>query len=259
MWNVWALLLLCCFIFENTHPKKIAHHSLDIYIFVYHIYIYIRINGRLDHGFLHVMPLWFFRGLFLGESSMDLKPRWIYRFLEGWGFGWGRSILPQIFFYIFAPIWGRFPIWLIFFRWVETTNQKTWAIYQKNTRQQKGEQIYKSPHIFGDLSTNKKIVQDSATSWNRLFFSFGNDFGHLFCFTKWNTKVFLRGLFILSAADARKNPGGRGGYQFLPLLADCFWLRAWGVAGLLNHWKVWKNGHTEKIWIKCDSGYGMCT
>ena len=27
----------------------------------------------------------------------------------------------QIFF-IFIPIWGRFPFWLIFFRWVETTN-----------------------------------------------------------------------------------------------------------------------------------------
>ncbi len=24
---------------------------------------------------------------------------------------------------MFTPIWGRFPIWLIFFRWVETTNQ----------------------------------------------------------------------------------------------------------------------------------------
>ena len=28
----------------------------------------------------------------------------------------------QIFF-IFTPPWGRFPFWLIFFRWVETTNQ----------------------------------------------------------------------------------------------------------------------------------------
>ena len=27
-------------------------------------------------------------------------------------------------FFIFTPIWGRFPIWLIFFRWVETTNLK---------------------------------------------------------------------------------------------------------------------------------------
>ena len=26
-------------------------------------------------------------------------------------------------FFIFTPIWGRCPIWLIFFRWVETTNQ----------------------------------------------------------------------------------------------------------------------------------------
>ena len=25
-------------------------------------------------------------------------------------------------FFIFIPIWGRFPIWLIFFKWVETTN-----------------------------------------------------------------------------------------------------------------------------------------
>ena len=28
----------------------------------------------------------------------------------------------QIFF-IFTPIWGRFPFWLIFVKWVETTNQ----------------------------------------------------------------------------------------------------------------------------------------
>ena len=36
-----------------------------------------------------------------------------------------RSI-TRLFFqlvFIFTPIWGRFPIWLIFFRWVETTNQ----------------------------------------------------------------------------------------------------------------------------------------
>ena len=25
-------------------------------------------------------------------------------------------------FFFFTPIWGRFPFWLIFFRWVETTN-----------------------------------------------------------------------------------------------------------------------------------------
>ena len=31
--------------------------------------------------------------------------------------------------FMFIPIWGRFPLWLIFFRWVETTNQTNvvWA------------------------------------------------------------------------------------------------------------------------------------
>ena len=29
-------------------------------------------------------------------------------------------VVSDIFF--FTPIWGRFPIWLIFFKWVETTN-----------------------------------------------------------------------------------------------------------------------------------------
>ena len=38
----------------------------------------------------------------------------IQRIKTGWWF--------QIFF-IFTPIWGRFPIWLIFFKWVESTNQ----------------------------------------------------------------------------------------------------------------------------------------
>ena len=33
-------------------------------------------------------------------------------------------------FFIFTPIWGRFPFWLIFFKGVETTNQhhKKWAM-----------------------------------------------------------------------------------------------------------------------------------
>ena len=58
------------------------------------------------------------------------------------GYGWKREVsvpiaTPRCFllvdesfsgwwfqiFYIFTPIWGRFPIWLIFLRWVDTTNQ----------------------------------------------------------------------------------------------------------------------------------------
>ncbi len=35
-------------------------------------------------------------------------------------------------FFIFTPIWGRFPLWLIFFRWVETTNQIKMSKYFKS-------------------------------------------------------------------------------------------------------------------------------
>ena len=38
--------------------------------------------------------------------------------------GWRFQIL-----FIFNPIWGRFPIWLVFFRWVETTNQHIYVCY----------------------------------------------------------------------------------------------------------------------------------
>ena len=37
----------------------------------------------------------------------------------------GVAIISRWWFqicFIFTPIWGRFPFWLIFFRWVETTN-----------------------------------------------------------------------------------------------------------------------------------------
>ncbi len=35
---------------------------------------------------------------------------------------------------MFTPIWGRFPIWLIFFRWVETTNRFSWS-YRNHSAQ----------------------------------------------------------------------------------------------------------------------------
>jgi len=38
-------------------------------------------------------------------------------------------VVPNIFY--FYPIWGRCPIWLIFFRWVETTNQIMTEIFIK--------------------------------------------------------------------------------------------------------------------------------
>ena len=41
-----------------------------------------------------------------------------------WG-GLSSHYLVSNIFFMFTPIWGRCPIWLIFFRWVETTNQQS--------------------------------------------------------------------------------------------------------------------------------------
>ena len=49
------------------------------------------------------------------NSSQPITPQNLCRFFPRWWF--------QIFF-IFIPSWGRFPCWLIFFKWVgSTTNQ----------------------------------------------------------------------------------------------------------------------------------------
>ena len=43
-----------------------------------------------------------------------------------WKIGWDVYILGGgsfFFLCIFTPTWGRFPFWLIFSKWVETTNQ----------------------------------------------------------------------------------------------------------------------------------------
>ena len=37
-------------------------------------------------------------------------------------------------FVIFTPIWGRFPFWLIFFKWVETTNQTITNIFRHHSQ-----------------------------------------------------------------------------------------------------------------------------
>ena len=52
--------------------------------------------------------------LLLGYLGIQPRYNVLIFYITGWWF--------QIFF-IFTPIWGNDPIWLIFFRWVETTNQ----------------------------------------------------------------------------------------------------------------------------------------
>ena len=74
---------------------------------------------KRSYGFEHTLTLENLEGWILGffrSASYRTKMNMtvcIYIFTRWWF---------QIFF-IFTPIWGRFPIWLIFFTWVETTNQ----------------------------------------------------------------------------------------------------------------------------------------
>ena len=61
-------------------------------------------------------------------TSLNL---WVQRFWMSatWNSYWITRWWFQILF-IFTPIWGRCPIWLIFFRWVETTNQISWRCFE---------------------------------------------------------------------------------------------------------------------------------
>ena len=56
--------------------------------------------------------------LFVSRHPMPEVSHVLHPKQDGPYTGWWFQI-----FFIFTPIWGRFPIWLIFFKWIETTNQ----------------------------------------------------------------------------------------------------------------------------------------
>ena len=85
---------------------------------VWHIYLHLAyIYGKCRY-ICDTLSIWgwkgslFLLGFFFG--NVFLVSRSTRHYFSGWWF--------EIFL-IFTPIWGRFPFWLIFFRWVETTNQ----------------------------------------------------------------------------------------------------------------------------------------
>ena len=45
------------------------------------------------------------------------------KLVEWWALGGSLTRWWFHIFFLFTPIWGRFPIWLVFVRWVETTNR----------------------------------------------------------------------------------------------------------------------------------------
>ena len=64
----------------------------------------------------HETPFGVFKGS-TGEMPQYSLPRKSLPPFSKWWSRWWVQI-----FVIFTPIWGRFPFWLIFFGWVETTN-----------------------------------------------------------------------------------------------------------------------------------------
>ena len=95
---------------------------------------------KLDKPSSHIKSLCFhleitcFRLLFKKHLPFDVGFRkWSWRLevhICGIDFGledWMRCLHTRWWFkycfYIFTPTWGKFPFWLIFSKWVETTNQ----------------------------------------------------------------------------------------------------------------------------------------
>lgn len=128
--------------------------------------ICIRINGSLDHHYMSCL-FGFFWSFFLGSFD-DLMPWWIPDSLRD-RFGWSA-------FLKLGTDW-KMDIFL--------NQKKPGQFTKKNTPQKKESKSINLLTCFGDLSTNKKKGRRFCHFLKSIVISFGNDFGHLFCFTKW--------------------------------------------------------------------------
>ena len=79
------------------------------------------------------------------------------------------------YFFVCTPLWGRFPFWLIFFRWVETTNQRM---------SQKPWLLFLSAHKKTTQVFLQQCTQITIFFWWRFFFFF---FSGVIC---WRISVF---------------------------------------------------------------------
>ena len=71
-------------------------------------------------------------------------------------------------FFIFTPIWVRFPFWLIFFRWVETTNQFLFAL-KMNTPQP----CHWPTNVFKNKTCDLRTQRLEANSMTRISMCWG--------------------------------------------------------------------------------------
>ena len=93
--------------------------------------IFSRLFYSLDGGFIFIIIFTPITGEMIQVDEHIFQKGWFNHQLlfDFWTYlGWS-PVLGLVFWvvvsniFIFTPTWGRFPIWLIFFKWVETTNQ----------------------------------------------------------------------------------------------------------------------------------------
>ena len=134
--------------------KQVKQHIRGAHVYLCHIVPTCTYN--LWHS-PSTGPVWIMFYLIMFTSLLNvlefqrLPPKQSFQFIDGLGLASKSQLMQskilqsiwcdhmcfpfcfisrwfQIFF-ISTPIWGRFPFWLIFFRWVETTNQIYIYIY----------------------------------------------------------------------------------------------------------------------------------
>ena len=113
----------------------------------------------------------------------------------------------QIFF-MSIPIWGRFPFWLIFFRWVETTNQEG-DPFLEGAMGFSGHPGLVSGLIPrpGDIKSQREFLvrkgaeKTSKEGWNRLKPAKTNRFMEV----GWGGYLFEKVVFFLEDSDPETN------------------------------------------------------
>ena len=159
--------------------------------------------------------------------------------------------------FTFSPIWGRCPIWLIFFRWVETTNQIMTEIFIKITLVAKLSMI-RLCQIAGNettliqprsLNASLPPLMDLGKSndgpWTRSSFYLMEAGGHTHLEFNMNTpncyilkeSLFLKPSFLVSTLNF-------GGVPSVHAFTSC-WLRTPSTDGSIlskqARWSGWDN------------------
>ena len=108
VWNGYSIYSHLCNWSDNSRPCQFDG-------------MFYNIHAQIGHQTSILYPLT------VGPRRLCAKNCWNSKnsiWSELWSFqsyGYLGGGFKEFFF--FTPIWGKFPFWLIFFRWVETTNQ----------------------------------------------------------------------------------------------------------------------------------------